>query len=270
MNNGYNSHYSNYPRQHGPYPGMNPSYYRPNHNNFDYNYAREMEWAMKESLKDAPPQNFRGTQRQSSVDEVQLQKAIQESLLMNPYPHTNRYNEDSNTDRMLEKAIQESLNDQKPPYKNQEISKSRSFEKQQQDDEFKLAEQKAIREKIEKDRNKTMEEELKEACKQSTETNKYEKINRFLEKSKFLPDEPQEGILIAIVLPTNKRVTRKFLRTELADDVYTWIAVEQYINKNEDLPDFKLSTYNNQVLNAENSLESQGIGNRVLLRVVTD
>ena len=83
------------------------------------------------------------------------------------------------------------------------------------------------------------------------------------EKAAQLPPEPADGIVLAVLLPTQKRITRKFDKSEKGENLKVWVAATEDIVK-----DFELQLPAGAVLDEEKTFDEQGIKNRSLFNVV--
>lgn len=233
--------------------------------------------ALMESLNDIPKNSVYNQPhypRQHFDEDEMLQRALKESLVSNPHqPNTRLETEDE----MLRKAMQESLKDaaiaSRPPPERQidPVSLSRSLEKLEQDDEYELAQAKAISERDHKNQIKRMEDELKAEEKQKESLEKEKLLDELLEKSKLLPEEPENGVMIAVTLPNNTRITRKFALDEIGDHIYTWVALDkQMLDQYKSVVKFELTHPFKDFLKKDESLEQQGIKGKTLLRVMIE
>ena len=89
------------------------------------------------------------------------------------------------------------------------------------------------------------------------------------EKFKKLPEEPTEGgIIIAVVLPNQERIVRKFSESELGENVYIWISNNKCLFHDNLYPiPFELIRPFSDPLRKDVSLAEQGLKGRVLLNV---
>ena len=118
----------------------------------------------------------------------------------------------------------------------------------------------AQREEEEKKR-KEEEEARKLHEEQKEQESKENKLRKILQN---MPEEPQTGITIAVVL-FNKRVMRRFLPSQPGIDVYAWITKES--DGQLDLDEFEMAPLGGEKLDKHQTLEEQNIKGRVMLNI---
>jgi hypothetical protein len=93
--------------------------------------------------------------------------------------------------------------------------------------------------------------------------------NRILEVASRLPQEPADGALLAIVLPSQKRIMRKFAKESKGAVVVDWAAAnEELLGAGDSLPlAFEVRQATGKVVIPDQSLVEQGIVGRTLLTV---
>jgi hypothetical protein len=79
-----------------------------------------------------------------------------------------------------------------------------------------------------------------------------------------LPPEPEDGILVAVALPSKKRAARKFDKDAPGGDIARWVATDHEISGGK----FELRLGTGQVVDPKKTLAEQGIVARTLLTVV--
>ena len=95
--------------------------------------------------------------------------------------------------------------------------------------------------------------------------------NSILDLSKELPDEPEDGICIAVVLPNGKRVQRKFPPTSKGKIIYQWISGFEEMFENELTPiRYTLVQVLGVKVIEDETLQEQKMRNRVLLNVLIE
>lgn len=83
--------------------------------------------------------------------------------------------------------------------------------------------------------------------------------------------EPETGIAVAVVLPNQERITRKFDENQFGKEIYTWVGVQKVMIKDDIYPiPFSVVMPLGEVLDREETLEKQGLKRRVLLKAMID
>ena len=231
-------------------------------------YEQQVDMAVKESLKDFGidvPYNYRyRNQRHNLYQElIKTQLAYDEQELLQK-----QLAYDEQEQQRL--AIEESLKDLKREQNKREEKLNQQI-RTDQNDEYDILIQQTIESHEREKREKTLQQQLEEAEKIRMNQEK-EKINQKIEKIKEmaskLPPEPETGIIIAVVLPNQKRITRKFDPKELGMDVFTWVSSDDSIINDETyVVGYDLQSAFLPNLDPEKSLSEQGIKGRVLFRV---
>ena len=179
----------------------------------------------------------------------------------------------------LSQAIQESLKEKEKRDEQRmqmqkiirEEEKRNQSIRDNQNDEYETLLQETI-ESLEKEYNEKLlqrkqdeENELKKNQEKEKKLLEYEKIK---EAAKRLPPEPKTGITIAVVLPNQKRIIRKFGPDELAQNIFTWASTEESLIKDDIYPkDFDLICPFSPPLDPAKTLSEQGIKRSVLFNV---
>lgn len=123
--------------------------------------------------------------------------------------------------------------------------------------------------------------EFDEAIKKQKEIEEQEELEKFLQKEELmkkrekilvqaaeLPPEPENGVTIAVVLPSRKRNTRKFANDTIGQVVINWIAADVELIGEGDPIHFEIRQPTGQLLEADKTLEEQQIQGRVILNVL--
>lgn len=123
---------------------------------------------------------------------------------------------------------------------------------------------KQIREQ-EKLKQKLQKEEAEKAA-ELQKNNSIRRINEIREKFKALPPEPDNGITIAVLLPDMKRIVRRFAEDELGSNVYTWVANDEALIKDNTFPQpFVLTRTLGNDIEEDKTLEEQQLRGRLML-----
>ena len=196
-----------------------------------------------------------------------LRKAIEESLLekrkMEEKELQAFQRDEYNTH--LEEAIEESLRE-KHKMEEKILQTDQNHEYNTLLKQTIESQNKEFLEKKKREQLKEQEEKRKNEEKQNLQ----QQIEKIKEAAENLPPEPQNGISIAVVLPNQKRIMRKFNPEELAQDVYTWVAADDTLIKDETYStDFELVCPFSPALDKTQSLVAQGFKGRVLFTVQT-
>ena len=83
-----------------------------------------------------------------------------------------------------------------------------------------------------------------------------------------LGDEPEDGVPVAVNLPSRRRIVRKFSVESLGEDVYTWVAGEDEMFQDDLTPlKFELRRVLGQILERDKTLDEQKLQVKFLLNV---
>jgi hypothetical protein len=116
---------------------------------------------------------------------------------------------------------------------------------------------------MEEQKRKQQKEAEEEAERWSIEDLKTE----ILRKAENLGAEPDDGLTLAVVLPNQRRILRKFDRSRPGSDVFDWVAAqEEMIGGEMEMPrNFDLRSVTGVPIVKESSLEDQGIAGRTII-----
>lgn len=113
----------------------------------------------------------------------------------------------------------------------------------------------------------SMKQNLEEHNKEVKATNaKREAFDKF----QFLGPEPSNGIQLAFMMPSGKRLLRRFNVGDLADDVFTFIEGQEEMYTKDELNEYSIKYNINQQLNRGFTLSEQGIEKKTLLTVILE
>lgn len=116
-------------------------------------------------------------------------------------------------------------------------------------------------EKAAEEERQRREEEERQRREEQEKQDAENRLQRILAR---MPPEPADGLPLAVNL-NGKRIQRKFLATQLAQDVYAWVASESEEYK---LDTFELSCMGQPPLKMDETLEAQNIKGRTMLSIV--
>lgn len=154
--------------------------------------------------------------------------------------------------------VQARFKNKEPQVKETEQLNTSQEIRNQQDQEFEEA---LIRAQIE-DINENQEEE--EAAEE--ENSNYNSI--IIQQYQSLGPEPAVGVSLALVMPNGEKITRKFGKTSLGEQLYIWAASQQeMINSNKRINDIEIVAPTGEVLSLTSTLEQQNITVRSLLHL---
>ena len=145
-------------------------------------------------------------------------------------------------------------------------------ERNNQDEEYdKILNQELERQQMEREikRIENEKKQLEEKEKELKQQNALQQKKIIEEKFNLLPEEPSEGgIIIAVVLPNQERIVRKFNESEFGENVYIWISANKCMFQDELYPiQFELSRPFSEPLKKDISLIDQGLKGRILFNV---
>lgn len=92
------------------------------------------------------------------------------------------------------------------------------------------------------------------------------KKKQILDDFAALGKEPANGFVIAVMMPSGKRIMRKFTADQKGKDIITWVAANEEMFKGEEPIDFELKNVINDI-EADKTLEEQRIKGRVMLQL---
>lgn len=121
---------------------------------------------------------------------------------------------------------------------------------------------------LQQEQNDEYEEVLRAAREMELKKEKVDPKKAILEAASRLPPEPEDGIALAVVLPSHKRLARKFSRTAKGEDVVTWVSAQEELLNLEDPLKFELRQAAGDIITKDKTLEEQGIIRRTLFNVV--
>ncbi|KAH0786962.1 surface protein [Histomonas meleagridis] len=117
-------------------------------------------------------------------------------------------------------------------------------------------------EKMKKEEDQKIEEEREQMVLQKS---------AILELARQIPEEPENGVCIAVVLPNGRRVQRKFSPSTKGEVIYQWVSGFEELFENELNPiSFSLVQVLGVRVNEDETIEEQKMRNRVLLNVLTE
>lgn len=134
----------------------------------------------------------------------------------------------------------------------------------------------AIQEELEKkeriEREEFLKKQLDEAetirIKKEKEMS-LKKLSDLKNAFKNLMPEPEVGVTIAVVLPNQKRIVRKFDPNELGKDVFLWVSVDDSMIKDDTyINEFELTRVMAPSLEKDKTLGEQGIKGRIIFQVL--
>jgi hypothetical protein len=79
-----------------------------------------------------------------------------------------------------------------------------------------------------------------------------------------LPPEPEDGVLIAVALPSRKKITRKFDKDATGGDILSWVGTNNEMSS----ASFELRLGTGHIVDVKKTLVDQGIATRTLLNAV--
>lgn len=121
---------------------------------------------------------------------------------------------------------------------------------------------------LQQEQNHEYEEVLRAAKEMELKKEKVDPKKAILEAASRLPPEPEDGVALAVVLPSHKRLARKFARTAKGEDVVTWVSAQEELLNLEDPVKFELRQAAGDIITKDKTLEEQGIVRRTLFNVV--
>ena len=121
---------------------------------------------------------------------------------------------------------------------------------------------------LQQEQDHEYEEVLRIAKERELEKAKLDPRKAILEAASQLPPEPEDGIALAVVLPSHKRVTRKFATTAKGADVVIWVASQEELLGECEPVKFVLRQAAGDVIIQDKTLDEQGITRRTLFNVV--
>lgn len=197
--------------------------------------------AMRIAMQNSLNENYAGSNNNVADEDEAMRIAIQNSLKEN-YANTNENpnNENENEHQQDDKSI---IKDQ--------------------DEEYMNATNEAYKTELEDNFSKHYEENQKIIEQENQNQREAELIGRYY----GLKEEPATGVTIAIML-NGKRYIRKFNPTDLAKDIYSWIA-GQTINEDDKLylDMFQLKKATGEVIDPNLSLQDQNLKGRIMLQI---
>ena len=190
------------------------------------------------------------------------------------FEYNNHYNNDSDLSRAIEESIKEQrMADEKlRQQKNKEEVQNQSIRTNQNDEYDKLLQETLLSRseeyKEKREQNNIKMQEEKKAKEQKENLQKL--IENIKQEAEKLPPEPETGVSIAVILPNQKRIIRKFDPNEQAQDVYTWVAADDSLIQDETYStEFDLVCPFSPVLDRHKTIAAQGFKGRVLFNVQT-
>ncbi|OHS98579.1 hypothetical protein TRFO_08876 [Tritrichomonas foetus] len=114
--------------------------------------------------------------------------------------------------------------------------------------------------------------QAQERARQEEEEEAPEQIDNYGEmiQQKFseIGEEPQNGLLLAVALPSGQRISRKFNPDTIANDVYIWVAAnENMVTSGARLDSFNIVGPTGTILDSQKTLNEQSIASRTLFSI---
>ena len=154
--------------------------------------------------------------------------------------------------------ITSNLNNKRHKEEEQNLSESQKIIKQQ---DIEYQEVLALAQKNEEINKIHAKEEEEEANEQQN----YPEMIR--QKFREIGNEPKNGILLAVSIPNKPKITRHFLPESLGNDVYIWVAANEYmISSGFQHGKFRLISAG-KVLDDQKSLSEQNIQTRTIFSI---
>lgn len=144
-------------------------------------------------------------------------------------------------------------------------------QRQQQPRQMTQAERDLINEhrRLQEEQNAEYEEVLRIAREKELEKAESDPRKAILEKAAALAPEPENGITLAVVFPSQKRLSRKFAKDTKGEDVVIWTAAQDDLLEYGSNPiEFELRQPGGAAIIQDKTLDEQGITGRTLFNVV--
>ena len=145
------------------------------------------------------------------------------------------------------------------------------FIRENQDSEYHDAEREMERRERAK-RRKQNEEDKREKARRD-EADRLAEVRSvakraILELARALGEEPEDGVPVAVNLPSTRRIVRKFAVESKGEDIYTWVAGEDEMFQDDMVPlKFDLRMVLGQMLERDKTLDEQKLQRKFLLNV---
>ena len=228
-----------------------------------------------------------------SAEEEELDRIIEEANKL-------KMNKGNNTGyRFNENSVKNNITDQKFDVNNahseEEEKKEEEKNKKKQDlgprsyvwsEDNEAEANRVILDQQEVEYNRLLQEELKrqeEEQKQHLENmkqnmqehnqiaNQIQQKRNNMDKYQILGAEPEKGIQLAILMPNNHRILRRFDIDKSADDVFTVVEGQEEMYDNKDsLMEYRIQYGLNEELQRNKTLKEQGITKKTLLSVILE